>query len=943
MNWKRRKSKRDGPTAPASPSSSDSVFATPPFQKKRMRFSAPSEHEESENEWIDANEALDDPGFEILLPGASNEISAVLETMGEVDEDLYLDAFSVESEQGGILWFQKMLNMLTRSMVVSGQLYHGEEFQKTVTIKKNWREFWESLKLWDDELASIDEVTEKVKRMITEKYSRIHLVGPQTFRLYGVCYPLYLRVNALMMITVVGTVLATRYRYQAETSVFDDDDEDLDIRQLKVGDHITLRNTEGLPWVARITDISNHGVRLISFWLPGQTWLKGAARFLHPKLLFATRGCQCRSSRWLGMDVIKRRVKVVYCRTSERIPDGDYDFFCSLLYCLDNLEIIPLPDEIRNQNPTPLDLCQCSDGADETNLPHKTKHRANLDHRIALCKRRSFKPGQFFSVKRKGTNLEDVIEVCHFDRRRPRLEFRTFSRPVEKNSLHNELIWGNFFESFDTWPEILHVGEACHVQYVPADEDLSDDLRYHGAGRRFFFRNVPQNESSYPPPEPVIPLKTLDVYCGAGSFSLGFEDSGAAEVVRAIDFNADAVASYNRRHLKTGRQPAVLSSVSQFLAKQVNGEKESFDAILASPPCQDFSSLNRKPQERGRANIATIATLMECFEKTKLFIVENVSLFAAERRWPEMDVFGAGDDKFTPFYLLLAFAISRKYSVRWSIVPSSPYGTGQIRNRTILILAVSNCGTAAPDFPLPMLPIPSHLSDGPNVNFYAVPMKFAGDRISFFAPFKTAPCRKRTVEDVIGHLPSPPFGTKNKRFPHHSLIKKVACRENIPADSRVKADGYFSTITTTISSGGKLKGAHYQQNRPLTVHEVALAQGFFPEEIPMLQGTTKASLTRQIGNAVPKGLAFAIGCEVAKVLPKGKRRERRVEFVIELGGDEEDSDVDGDSIDEFDEENLTIVGSDDDLIAMDDGNENYDGDEGEEEDEEEPTFSVLLG
>jgi DNA (cytosine-5)-methyltransferase 1 len=87
----------------------------------------------------------------------------------------------------------------------------------------------------------------------------------------------------------------------------------------------------------------------------------------------------------------------------------------------------------------------------------------------------------------------------------------------------------------------------------------------------------------------------LDLFCGCGGFSLGMERAGF-RCLAAIDFNADAVATFRENFPHLGDERARCEDLTLFrpehLANIIGSEK--VDVIAGGPPCQGFSTARQR-------------------------------------------------------------------------------------------------------------------------------------------------------------------------------------------------------------------------------------------------------------------------------------------------------------------------------------------------------------
>lgn len=124
-------------------------------------------------------------------------------------------------------------------------------------------------------------------------------------------------------------------------------------------------------------------------------------------------------------------------------------------------------------------------------------------------------------------------------------------------------------------------------------------------------------------------MKVLDLFCGCGGMSLGFQNSGF-QIIGAYDFWDKAVDTYNANMDHTA-SVFDLSDVAGFIEKFAD---TSCDIIIGGPPCQDFSSAGKRT-ERERANLTkAFAEIITSIGPT-YFVMENVARTKNSRTYNE--------------------------------------------------------------------------------------------------------------------------------------------------------------------------------------------------------------------------------------------------------------------------------------------------------------------
>ncbi|MGR0331829.1 DNA (cytosine-5-)-methyltransferase [Bacillus cereus] len=113
-------------------------------------------------------------------------------------------------------------------------------------------------------------------------------------------------------------------------------------------------------------------------------------------------------------------------------------------------------------------------------------------------------------------------------------------------------------------------------------------------------------------------MKVVDLFCGCGGMSLGFQNAGF-EIVAAFD-NWDKAIDIYRKNFKHPIFKCDLGDLMDFT------EIKNFqpEMIIGGPPCQDFSSAGKRDESLGRSDLTVKFANIVSEVLPKFFVMENV-------------------------------------------------------------------------------------------------------------------------------------------------------------------------------------------------------------------------------------------------------------------------------------------------------------------------------
>jgi DNA (cytosine-5)-methyltransferase 1 len=335
-----------------------------------------------------------------------------------------------------------------------------------------------------------------------------------------------------------------------------------------------------------------------------------------------------------------------------------------------------------------------------------------------------------------------------------------------------------------------------------------------------------------------VKIDAVDLFCGAGGLSYGLQKTGIS--VRAgIDFDPKCAFPFTAN---IDGATFFLEDIRTTDASRIDHlyRKESLKLLAGCAPCQPFSNLRNGINK-------TRSDKWPLLNEFSRLVGDIKPDFVTMENVPQLK-------KQSIFLDFLKSLHHFGYQVFTQIVDAAEYGVPQRRKRLVLLASLH----------------------GP---------------IRLLSPEEIG-VQKKTVRDAIGQLPPVKAGETHHSDPLHKAralsnlnlerIKasqpggtwedwpahlKLECHKKDSGATfksvygRMQWDLPAGTITTQSTNFGTGRFGHPEQDRALSLREIAILQSF-PHDYIFVENEREidfSSLGRLIGNAVPVGLGYAVG------------------------------------------------------------------------------------
>ena len=159
-------------------------------------------------------------------------------------------------------------------------------------------------------------------------------------------------------------------------------------------------------------------------------------------------------------------------------------------------------------------------------------------------------------------------------------------------------------------------------------------------------------------------MRVVDLFCGCGGLSLGFQNAGFT-IVSAYD-NWNLALDVYRLNFNHKAEALNLSDVEHSV-EVITADRP--EMIIGGPPCQDFSSAGKRDEDNGRGDLTTAYAELVFHIRPEMFVMENVERITKTRKLAE------------------AIAIFRVagYGLSQIVLDASKCGVPQKRKRFIMV------------------------------------------------------------------------------------------------------------------------------------------------------------------------------------------------------------------------------------------------------------------
>lgn len=353
----------------------------------------------------------------------------------------------------------------------------------------------------------------------------------------------------------------------------------------------------------------------------------------------------------------------------------------------------------------------------------------------------------------------------------------------------------------------------------------------------------------------------IDLFSGCGGLSCGLEMAGH-RCLLGVDADKDAIQSFAANHHEAATYLGDIKKLSEKkLIELLKGRK--IDMVVGGPPCQGFSTVGKGLVDDERNQLFKEFVRIVKATQPKIILFENVTGLVAKKNQAILKKIFLHFEKLG-------------YNMDARVLSAEEFGVPEKRRRTIIMgVKGGEC----------LFPVVTHGSRaGKQVRTVADALKNLKSSNGKIHNHDTtlAQIKSKEDRDRLKFIPAGK-GIRYEEDEKKYLPKKLRygvdwkkLRENRFRQTRLQRLPLNEPSPTILTA--RTSYYHPVENRYLTPREAAACQSF-PNDF-VFHGSQTA-VFRQIGNAVPPGLAQALGQVIKKIeFKKGLARKKLEDTIV---------------------------------------------------------------